>query len=294
MKHLRILYTQSHSLSLAFVEKDNRKRSRGISRSILILCACIFLGTTATRAQITIGSIEDPAIGALLDLKDQLPNAENVTSTTGGLLLPRVKLSNPNDFSLIPNLEQGKKKDYTGLLVYNLKIDGTLSLEKGIYQWDGERWRKLNKITKTENVVVKKKTYSATSPDPKQIVSIGIFEFRMDVRNNSTYPQFRLKTDTTQDSIYWQVNEYWDYYSTSESINLEDNGIGYSFDLKKKKSNDSRSWVDCQNSMTDMERNEIWLADLEHNQMYQIQFIIIRTSINSAPFCTYSIIVKRY
>jgi hypothetical protein len=252
----------------------------------LILSACIFLGIGDTMAQITIGSFHEPAKGALLDLKSQLSDIENVTSKTGGLLLPRVKLSDPNDFSLISNQTPEQKKNYTGLLVYNVKIDEPLSLEKGIYQWNGEKWKKLNKITKTENVTIKKKIYQAASPDETKTVSIGIFEFRIwkDPAVTNPFPQFKLAAGVSPQLIYWHVNEYWDINPDAEA-----DGTGYSFALNNANV-DSGTWVDCMNSMSNLERNEIWLADLTNNHMYQIQFTII----NNGSTNIYSIIAKRY
>lgn len=95
--------------------------------------------------QVTIGSSGEPVKAALLDLKDAEPNSANETSTTGGIVLPRVKLVNratlqpfiDNDQNFITNV--GKVKDlHTGLTVYNLvTITG---VEVGVCVWDGTQW----------------------------------------------------------------------------------------------------------------------------------------------------------
>jgi hypothetical protein len=239
-------------------------------------------------SQVTIGSLLKPAKGALLDLKTQLPDAGNVTSTSGGLLLPRVELNKTSDFSLIPNITSAQKKDYTGLLVYNLKIDEKLSLEKGVYQWSGEEWKMLSKITKTEGVTIKKEIYQGSAPDPNKIVSLGKFEFRIIKRsNNNIYSQFQLSSGFAKQPVYWHVNEYWDKDPNKEASQWGESG--YSFKLDKETISPS-IWYDCSNNMLDSERNEIWLADLKNNNMYQIQFI----TFGNGTVRTYLIIAKRY
>jgi hypothetical protein len=291
MEHSNIILNQMPATHPHFWEVSVQKKRAGKKNfGFLLLFACLFLETATVSAQVTVGSRLEAARGALLDLKTQLPDAtRNVTSTSGGLLLPRVELSDPKDFSLIPNLNTDLKK-YTGLLVYNLNVDETLSLEKGIYQWDGEKWRKLNKITKTENVTVKKIIYQATAPDASKTVPIGIFEFRMETNINDSfvYPQFKLADGLAPQSVYWHVNEYWDNYPNEEATNLKNSG--YASTLKEETVNSS-VWSNCKNLMSHLERNEFWLADLTNNHMYQVQFAIIS---NGTTNNTYSIIAKRY
>ncbi len=110
------------------------------------------LCSTCVSAQVTIGSGNPPAKGALLDLKDKEPENNNITSETGGLLLPRVGLVNrstlqpfiANDQDFINNT--GKVKDiHTGLVVYNLTNDFDKNLCPGIYNWNGNLWERLSK-----------------------------------------------------------------------------------------------------------------------------------------------------
>jgi hypothetical protein len=244
------------------------------------------LNISSIKAQITIGSTHESAVGALLDLKNQLPDSENVTSTTGGLLLPRVNLNGINDFSLIPSITAAQKKDHTGLLVYNLKVDEKLSLEKGIYQWDGGKWKKLDKVTKTEGATVRKKIYKGNNPDSAQSVSLGIFEFRITKKpDTKIYPQFRLMPNVAKQSLYWYTNEFWDDDATTETAG----GKLFFFSLKEETPSPG-IWTDCKDAMQEMERNEVWIADITHNHMYQIQFLIIKNNTSSV----YAIIVKRY
>jgi uncharacterized protein (TIGR02145 family) len=123
-------------------------------KNIFLTLLLIILGTVFAKAQVTVGSGITPTRAALLDLKDQqttgtvpsvLDNA-NITSTTGGLLLPRVKLVSPTtmepfipvtDADWIANTNSIKEK-LAGLLVYNLTTSGILV--SGICVWDGAKW----------------------------------------------------------------------------------------------------------------------------------------------------------
>lgn len=120
-----------------------------MNRRILLLCLFPLLGLSAI-AQVTIGSGTPPSKAALLDLKDQEVNAPasvtddaNITSETGGLLLPRVKLVNTNTLEpfidvndeLWVQKETNKiRETHAGLMIYNLST--TAGLEQGIYVWD--------------------------------------------------------------------------------------------------------------------------------------------------------------
>lgn len=104
---------------------------------ILFLCCLCTLGLTTT-AQVTIGSNNPASKAALLELKDQKANTPasvtddaNVTSETGGLLLPRVKLVNKNTLQpfidtsdeLWDEKETNKiRETHAGLMVYNLSV----------------------------------------------------------------------------------------------------------------------------------------------------------------------------
>ncbi|GAB6012536.1 hypothetical protein [Viscerimonas tarda] len=100
------------------------------------------------QAQVTIGSGEQPAKGALLDIKEQAADANNVTATSGGLVVPRIKLQSlatmepfipANDPDWINNTQTRIKERHAGLMVYNLTADAIF--KPGIYIWDGVRWQ---------------------------------------------------------------------------------------------------------------------------------------------------------
>jgi hypothetical protein len=263
---------------------------------ILILFASIFLEAAVTMAQVTVGSLFEPAQGALLDLKEQEADANNVTATSGGLLLPRVVLTAVDEFSLL-SLSDDQEKDHTGLLVYNVKEDEILSLEKGIYQWDGSNWRELKKISKEEGVTIKKTIYLGVEPDNNNTVSLGVFEFRI---NSSKYSQFRLADGVDlYKTVYWQISEYWDTEPTQPSPpvtppkDIDNSTGGYDFTLWSKTFNGVNGWTDCKNYLSNHERNELWIADLSNNNIYQVQFLILgdeNPNINN----TYLILARKY
>jgi len=121
-------------------------KSNKLTKLLLTLAACFLL--MPTHAQVTIGSGEAPSRAALLEIKDQKPDAQNVTSTKGGLALPRVSLVNSatlepfiatNDPDWTNATTQAElKTTHTGLMVYNL--NATSPFTKGIYVWTGEKW----------------------------------------------------------------------------------------------------------------------------------------------------------
>lgn len=113
--------------------------------TVLSLVNCIQL-----KGQVTIGASLPPEKGAILDLKQQNPDTNNITANTGGLLLPRVKLEDRNSLRPIitdtdPDLEN-LKRSHVGLMVYNLgKTESTVTdkneiLKEGIYTWNGQLW----------------------------------------------------------------------------------------------------------------------------------------------------------
>lgn len=122
-------------------------------RSCLIhFLACIVLALffpTIIKAQVSIGMIEEPNEGALLDLKEY--DSSNSVTATKGLALPRVALSSINN--LYPMFEddtdyttnKDNKKDtedllHIGLTVYNVETDFCNEMYPGIYVWYGTEW----------------------------------------------------------------------------------------------------------------------------------------------------------
>ena len=126
------------------------------SWTLLFTAALVLLLSSKLEAQVTIGNNSAPARAALLELKDRDPNPTsvtddtNITSTVGGLLLPRVKLVAVNTLEPFiatastdwTNLSLKTREKHAGLLVYNLQVDTAPNgFKQGVYEWDGEKWR---------------------------------------------------------------------------------------------------------------------------------------------------------
>lgn len=96
--------------------------------------------TVTVKAQVTIGSDLTPEKAALLDIKTKVGANGGVTTTQGGLLLPRVILNAEDNlpFDGMSN-SSSEKLNHRGLLVYN--IGGSSALDEGIYVWDGKKWQ---------------------------------------------------------------------------------------------------------------------------------------------------------
>jgi hypothetical protein len=99
----------------------------------------MFFSCASLPAQVTIGSLDEPKSGALLDLN---------STTKGGLLLSNVELDNLytipyNNTNLFPGVdasnynETGVKTGFAGALVYHT---GTSTIPAGVYLWNGTNW----------------------------------------------------------------------------------------------------------------------------------------------------------
>ncbi|MDR1981391.1 MAG: hypothetical protein LBQ39_07220 [Tannerellaceae bacterium] len=262
---------------------------------------CVLLVVTSSfcfnlNAQVTIGSDFLPEKAALLQIKDKqpAPDSKGATATTGGLLLPRVELDGINEFTLIPNVTDDQKKDHTGLLVYNQRTNVVLQLEKGVYQWNGEKWMMLQKTTKTDGVAVRKNIYRAKKPDPSHVVAVGVFEFRM----NERYSQFRLILPNKKSwTLYGLLN--WDRDSDikDESAGWPTYGANHDFYFGVlSPSMDSNVWRDIKEWTSNAERQDVWLSDPENDNMYHIQFLVLGPDANDDPNAdkTYAIIALKY
>lgn len=109
----------------------------------IIISALFLLIVVGVSAQVTIGSDVVPEKAALLDLKTRTGGAGDTSSDGGGLLMPRVSISDLSVlgiFSDISGLNDDEEKiKHKGLTVYNI---GTVNVEAGIYVWDGAKWQK--------------------------------------------------------------------------------------------------------------------------------------------------------
>ncbi|MFV0420106.1 MAG: hypothetical protein ACK5KT_15425 [Dysgonomonas sp.] len=133
--------------------KTKRSKHLTLYLSLLLL---LFSQSGTISAQVTIGSGLPPTRAALLELKTEqtagattVGDDKNITSKSGGFLLPRVKLESTITLAPFiptsdPDWDGGiKQKDLSlslaGLMVYNIATVGT-SLYPGLYTWDGLQW----------------------------------------------------------------------------------------------------------------------------------------------------------
>jgi uncharacterized protein (TIGR02145 family) len=105
---------------------------------LLIICSLVSCHSFL-QAQVTIGGINSPAAGAILDLN-------NVGGKKGGLILSNVPLTDlekiPNNFGgvNIPVDKQDVNYELRGAIIYNTNSDPALCIVPGIYVWTGNHW----------------------------------------------------------------------------------------------------------------------------------------------------------
>lgn len=113
--------------------------NRILTLAIVILA---LFTTISLHGQVTIGSGEKPNAGALLDLKEYAPDANNATATRG-LGLPKVELSDLTKLQIgtAPEITGADALEHAGLLVYNAK--SSMCFTEGMYVWNGTQWDQL-------------------------------------------------------------------------------------------------------------------------------------------------------
>jgi uncharacterized protein (TIGR02145 family) len=99
--------------------------------AILLALTFIMMSAASVNAQVTIGSMDDPHGGAVLDLSKASGNSI-------GFLLPRVSLENANTWQI-----GGDKAQGIGMVVYNTNNDVAGGDGSGIYTWNGYAWTRI-------------------------------------------------------------------------------------------------------------------------------------------------------
>lgn len=132
------------------------------AKQLIFLLLLFLIPWTFVKSQVTIGSLIPPAKASLLELKNQenqnpasTIDANNISSTQGGLGLPRVALVNKttlepfivtSDSEWIDALTSKIKEKHAGLIVYNIynsadsETDADKIFQEGTYLWDGQKW----------------------------------------------------------------------------------------------------------------------------------------------------------
>ena len=80
-----------------------------------------------TKAQVTIGSLDEPHEGAVLELKSESENK--------GMLLPRISLNDVSVFQL-----DGDSSTAEGMIIFNTNESAINGKGSGTYVWCGEKW----------------------------------------------------------------------------------------------------------------------------------------------------------
>ncbi|MDR2497499.1 MAG: hypothetical protein LBD21_10280 [Tannerellaceae bacterium] len=141
--------------SLTGAPAHNHSKRQSIYRRLGLALLYLAALPVIAAAQVVVGSATDAGRAALLELKTQSADAANissvsddanVTSTKGGLVLPRVRLINPATLEpFIPASDPAWtsnaakiRETHTGLSVYNLTSDANFI--PGVYSWNGTRW----------------------------------------------------------------------------------------------------------------------------------------------------------
>ena len=119
---------------------------------ISLLSLLLIITVKQGYSQVTIGSEMEPGKGALLDLKEKIPENPDLDNSDSekGFNLPRVNLVDKNN--LFPMFEsdgsggykkgsqtynkKDEDKSHTGLMVYNVST----TFPQGMYCWDGKQW----------------------------------------------------------------------------------------------------------------------------------------------------------
>jgi hypothetical protein len=120
-------------------QKDFRqKTSKAVLSKVIGLLVIVASFCTGAHAQVTIGSGDSPAKGALLDVKEQ-NGANGGPTSTKGILFPRVALDAPDLLSpLVSAATNTDKLMHKGIVVYNITTSG--NLKEGLYSWNGNEW----------------------------------------------------------------------------------------------------------------------------------------------------------
>jgi hypothetical protein len=247
------------------------KRKKMLKIQLLLFCLYLF---SPSYAQVTIGINEEPAEGALLQLKDIANAASGDKNAEKGLLMPRISLISHTTLEpLVRNASKKEEKECTGLIVYNLTENDYL--KKGIVVWNGSEWKNIknNERTKSVDVEVMKRLYKSQKPVMSNSVSSGSMEISMQEGipiKHYAYPMFRIinsyKPSGKEERKYlYQITQYWE-------------GIGYSNDVEIRtfKTNDYSTYQDFIGStMSTLERNEVWMYDETGDTVFHIHFFVM-------------------
>jgi hypothetical protein len=132
------------------MKKEMKKGMKKVLFLVLVYLL-LLIGLRSVNAQVTIGNLQDPHSGAVLDLSQ-------VDKQNLGLLLPRVLLTKTDEWQL-----NGNSDDGIGMVVYNM--NECLESGRGLYLWNGVVWDPIKVDSNSGSVLVtdfKVTLYSST------------------------------------------------------------------------------------------------------------------------------------
>ncbi|MDR1763889.1 MAG: hypothetical protein LBR64_08080 [Dysgonamonadaceae bacterium] len=112
-----------------------------------LIMVCFLFCSHNLKGQVTIGKMENPIKGALMQFKtvdDETSDGE--ANAALGIGFPRVALVQRDQLQPMYSaaeaaaLDDKTRQAHRGLVVYNVTSNADLDLEQGIYVWDGEKW----------------------------------------------------------------------------------------------------------------------------------------------------------
>ena len=114
--------------------------------SCLAVFILMLMITGNVQAQTTVGVMEPPVNGALLQIKNIAGVTDGSVNATKGLCFPRVALVKGNQLQPMYSeadaaaLSADQRQVHRGLIVYNINEIVTEGLTVGLNIWDGEKW----------------------------------------------------------------------------------------------------------------------------------------------------------
>jgi uncharacterized protein (TIGR02145 family) len=181
---------------------------RTFSLRAILLPALTFFFCANLSAQVTMGGLEEPKSGAILDLN---------STVKGGLLLSNVVLDNlytiPTAFPGMSTPPVDVNEKFTGALIYH---EGGNGIPAGIYVWNGTNWSPA-----TENCTAPALTLTASKPfvriDETVVFSVSsdasprcakedTYEWFVSEDNGSTYSF--LESGATASTSFASVGDY--------------------------------------------------------------------------------------
>ena len=224
---------------------------------IFVLVANIF--TSNIFSQITIGSNLKANSGALLDLK------QNQSTSTKGLLLPRVSLKNLTELTMGSNEIEDTDSEWlkeTGLMLYNINVvelkDNRLC--PGVHIWSGDAWLPLKPYDDIQErtlevSLIRNYEYLVSDPDDPQFdASLWPADKRQDAKDGK-FMLGHTATNNTESLVDVRGDEENTYFVSRFYVGYKTEYTTYEVQKSYK----------CDSSA-----DPVWVVDHQYKQMNKI------------------------